>query len=762
MNTPTSAVSMRIFDITPRPRQFHWYQLILLILHLGAQWVVWSQIDSAGWAPHTGFLPILAICFTVITALIIWAGYDDAISLYGALIVVGSAFICWQLEPTVIADVSSTLGPEVAGRLTGYADIVSEVALHGIRWWRLTMQGTSAHDMVLFVAALALLCLVITITTAWIIYRMQLVWVGIISLAVPILVNHAFVPQSDDTILMVFVCISILMVVVNHIGIRQHVWQFMHIDYPATTPLRVLWQAILLLVPVLVITMLLPLPPNNEHAYAAWQAMRSPFTTVRTSWETLFGNGGVDVAGSFSQVAVSVAGPRPRNEQTVLRVQTNNPDYLRVTSFDWYTGTGWQRRAAADTVTVLPGTPIPNPNRGAIVVSSRITLTRPRNDNFLMSIGIPHAFGVGAQAIALSGLQADSNSLFAVQSDIIQNVDTTYTVTSLLSQANENDLRRASPAAAAINAVYVPLPDTIPARITDLAQRIVTQAAATTQYDQALAIQGYLRQLTYDEDRARPPTTTDWVDYFLFESRRGYCDDFATAMVVLLRTQGIPARLVQGYVLADRDPIRGDFVVRESLAHSWVEVYFSEFGWQRFEPTPTGYTRVPDRTAPADALPTVRPTSGPANTAVDDVRPTPTRDLSEFEPAVADNPVTPQPLSWWWYVGMVCLLLGGCAGVGYVWWQHLTTVQRHDLTYRLVWMCIRGAGVPVFASTTPNELAQLTAIHLPTVATAVTAICDVYNEVHYAQRMPDDWPVISWWVLVQTCARYRWQHRREL
>ena len=176
--------------------------------------------------------------------------------------------------------------------------------------------------------------------------------------------------------------------------------------------------------------------------------------------------------------------------------------------------------------------------------------------------------------------RSDGNSAFAIQSDIIQNTDTVYTSTSLLSSANENDLRAVGAAPAAINDVYLPIPNTLPTRVTALARSIVASASATTQYDKAMAIQGYLRGLTYDENRQRPPSRMDWVDYMLFESQRGYCDDFATAMVVMLRTQGIPARFVQGYVLGDRDPIRRDYVVRESLAHSWVEVYFDGYGWQ--------------------------------------------------------------------------------------------------------------------------------------------------------------------------------------
>ncbi len=121
-------------------------------------------------------------------------------------------------------------------------------------------------------------------------------------------------------------------------------------------------------------------------------------------------------------------------------------------------------------------------------------------------------------------------------------------------------------------------------------------------YDQALAIQNQLNQFIYDERRPAPPENRDWVDYFLFEGQRGYCDDFATTMVVLLRSLDIPARWAQGYAGGTLDPETGSYVVRQSIAHSWPEAYFPGYGWQRFEPTPASYASAPSRPAqPSDS-----------------------------------------------------------------------------------------------------------------------------------------------------------------
>src|ERR1700719_4531408 len=81
------------------------------------------------------------------------------------------------------------------------------------------------------------------------------------------------------------------------------------------------------------------------------------------------------------------------------------------------------------------------------------------------------------------------------------------------------------------------------------------------------------------------PPDQDWVDYFLFDSKQGYCDYFATAMVVLLRAEGVPARVASGFAPGDFDPATGVSIVRENHAHTWVEAYFPSYGWVTFEPS---------------------------------------------------------------------------------------------------------------------------------------------------------------------------------
>lgn len=124
-------------------------------------------------------------------------------------------------------------------------------------------------------------------------------------------------------------------------------------------------------------------------------------------------------------------------------------------------------------------------------------------------------------------------------------------------------------------------------RIQNLARQVT--AGSTNPYDQATAIESYLRSgYTYTLTPTEPPRGVDPLEYFLFTSREGYCEYFATAMGDMLRSLGIPTRLVNGYGPGMYDQRLGRYVVRESDSHTWVEVYFPSFGWIPFEPTPDG------------------------------------------------------------------------------------------------------------------------------------------------------------------------------
>jgi transglutaminase-like putative cysteine protease len=205
-----------------------------------------------------------------------------------------------------------------------------------------------------------------------------------------------------------------------------------------------------------------------------------------------------------------------------------------------------------------------------------------------------------------------------------------YEVTGLMSFASAAELSDASGADPQyIRDRYLQLPTTVTERTKELTNEII--AGAGNRYDAALAIQNYLRdQFAYDEKVKAPPANQDVVDYFLFDSKRGYCEYFASSMVVMLRSAGIPARVVAGFREVPYDQAAGGYLYREKQAHTWVEVFFPGYGWIPFEPTPgvaQPFQRG-DQTPTPEPLPTETP----------EVAPTPT-------PETADAAATATPIA---------------------------------------------------------------------------------------------------------------------
>ena len=170
----------------------------------------------------------------------------------------------------------------------------------------------------------------------------------------------------------------------------------------------------------------------------------------------------------------------------------------------------------------------------------------------------------------------------------------TYNITVEYSTATEAELQAAGTAYPDWLTPYMTLPATgyrspeILASIHNLAVQVTTDAGATTPYAKAAAIEAYLRNttmFTYTLDVQTPPGT-DRLSYFLFKSHKGYCEFFATAMGDMLRSLGIPTRLVNGFGPGNYEQGSGQYVVRGEDAHTWVESYFPTYGWIPFEPTP--------------------------------------------------------------------------------------------------------------------------------------------------------------------------------
>ena len=260
--------------------------------------------------------------------------------------------------------------------------------------------------------------------------------------------------------------------------------------------------------------------------------------------------------------------------------------YWRSVTYDEYVGAGWLT-SSAPPQSYQANTPlVAGFLDGYRLVHLDVEMEEPEGKLFwsgiLFSTDVP--FTANWRLRPQSGLFADQSAL--LQSDMFAAISSavTYKAEAYVPVISIKQLRSASTEyPEQIREQYLALPESVPERVHQLAREIV--AAKPNPYDKAKAIENYLRTYPYDLEVSAPPEDQDVADYFLFDLKRGYCDYYATAMVVLARSSGIPARFVSGYSPGSYDAPNARYIVRELNAHSWAEIYFPEIGWVEFEPT---------------------------------------------------------------------------------------------------------------------------------------------------------------------------------
>jgi len=146
------------------------------------------------------------------------------------------------------------------------------------------------------------------------------------------------------------------------------------------------------------------------------------------------------------------------------------------------------------------------------------------------------------------------------------------------------------------------LPSNLNPQIATLAREVIVKSAARTWYDASRAIESHLRD-KYGYSLEMKAAGPDPLSDFLFNIKQGHCEYFATAMAVMLRTQGVATRVVNGFLPGEYNEAAGAFTIRQSDAHSWVEVYFPQTNtWVTFDPTPSAGRTSHERKGLAGAL----------------------------------------------------------------------------------------------------------------------------------------------------------------
>lgn len=266
-------------------------------------------------------------------------------------------------------------------------------------------------------------------------------------------------------------------------------------------------------------------------------------------------------------------------DSPVMYVRTGAPAYWRGLVFDLYrkgawtaSNSGYREMQPYVPPRFLP--PAPPNNLGTFVQTFRVLRTMPGVLNA--------AYPIQSLYAPVAAVRQDAYGTFHTPTEL--HAGQTYSVVSYIPNLSGDFLRASEVGDTLDGTVYL---DTagVSARARALARQVTSEA--TNEYDAVMALTAYLqRTYRYTLDLPRVPTGRDPVDWFLFDAKIGYCEQFATAATLMLRSLGIPARLATGYATGAYDPVLNQAVVRERDAHAWVEVWFGNYGWVPVDPTP--------------------------------------------------------------------------------------------------------------------------------------------------------------------------------
>jgi transglutaminase-like putative cysteine protease len=609
--------------------------------------------------------------------------------------------------------------------------------------------GGSADNYV-FVLLLALLIWIMAYFGAWAVFRWQQVWWAIIVCGAALIINTNYSMENLTVYLIMFLLFALLLVVRSNVAFRVQEWRQAHVGYSQELVSTVLQAGLILSIVVILLAWAAPealasrpLQPFLDKIGEPWRRMQERSAEI---FQDLNYQNPAPLI-SMGDRRMWFGGPVSLTDTPIADVQARTGRYWRVMVFHEYAGNGW---LSTDEDTILLG-------------ENERTLAFPellQREELTQTISVHHEWtsndaliAAGQPLLASLPMRASVSMVTNVEQMVRsqegtlfppapgdpsvlysrQNLglDDTYNVLSSVSVADETSLREAGTIYPDwVVPRYLQLPDSLPERVHRLAEELTE--GLDNKYDETKAIETYLRQLPYNLDIPGPRLGQDGVDYFLFDEQQGYCDYYASAMVVMLRSIGVPARYVRGYIQPGSD--EGIYRLLESDGHAWPEVYFPGYGWIEFEPT-GGRPALVRRASPDPA------------SARDPLRPAPPPDRAWPQMDDGGSMLPPEReaaaqagIPWakvrLWAIAAMALALPALAL--YLWWQARRR-RRHqhlspaEVVYDdLVFWVRRLLRIAPLAHQTPHEYAVVVVQNLPDGRGPVERIVSSYVEERFS------------------------------
>jgi len=448
----------------------------------------------------------------------------------------------------------------------------------GVTYWQV-LSLFSHRNILFFGIFLAFLTWLMGYVSAWFFLRRRNAWVAVILGALVILVNLSNLPGGYFWYFGLYFVAAVFLIVQTRLARGRS---------PADEGARQTGRGVLYFVSALVCIVLLA-------SFVSWAmpAVRIPalqtMIASKMSWKDNFEESVFNIFAKVpSKQSINTNNMRltlpfeaswHRGDRVDFVVNAENPSYWQVRTYDIYTASGWENSPVED-FDLKSKTPWEGAAAPAQAEEETYTVTPSIMTDVLLT---PGSFISTNKPVVV---QVSAGDVIGVMASHVLSAGESYTVTAAIASATPRDLDRAGEDyPESILQSYLQLPPDFPASVRRLSDNLT--ANATTPYQKVLKINEYLSKIPYKTDLTAPPPGRDGVEYFLFDLESGFCVHFASAMAVMLRAEGVPARLAIGYLPGDPGTESGQYILKDKYYHAWPQVYFPDYGWVDIEATPS-------------------------------------------------------------------------------------------------------------------------------------------------------------------------------
>ncbi len=562
--------------IALRPEE-GWTTFFLLALVLYS--AVWS-IQVVGWVAGLGVLTWTTGAGLVLGLIAAKQQRVPRLAIHALMMALGILFAFWG---TANAAFSNNVGA---------------LWTHFIAWLqKATTPNTNTNDDVMFLLFLAVLSFILAYVSIWLVVRTRRPWLVALATAIVLLINLSYSPDGNVVYLIIFLLATLLLLVRFNLVEAYRQWRRRSLRHTPDLGWDFMMAGMLFSVGILILSWLLPTAGTNEAIANAWNNASNPWVAAQQLWSNLFQVSGGGGSSAYFSNSLQLTGNVDLPNQVILTYTSQQPDqYLVAVTQDFFDGhINWTqtnpRKSQVDANAKMPAETQVNH-----LVQQNIRLVNPpagSPSQYLFAADQPASFSLPS---TITRDQNGGYTAWYARQALVKGEQ--YTATSYVSSASEEDLRQVPfPVLSdGTNPLYF-FPPAILSRYLQVPNDLKNDREVqqmlhdwtdtyTTMYDKALALENQLRsRYTYSQHNDDPPANQDAVAWFLKTEKKGFCTFFASAMVMLARMLGMPARLASGYTNGTFDQNTKLWTVKGTDAHTWAQIYFAGYGWINFEPS---------------------------------------------------------------------------------------------------------------------------------------------------------------------------------